>query len=141
MNDMHAAALLSNRARLTPNKEALLELETGRRFSYAELNARANRVANFMREGLNVQAGDRVSILADNGVAYLDLFYGLAKIGAIFAPLNWRLADQELAYIVNDCQPKVLVYGAEYADLVTAMRPQIDVAYFVTLTTTAVSVS
>ena len=134
MNDMHAASLLSNRARLTPHKEALLELETGRRFSYAELNARANRAANFMHDGLGVQAGDRVSILADNCVAYLDLFYGLAKIGAIFAPLNWRLADQELAYIVNDCQPKVLVYGAEYADLVAAMRPQIDVAHVVALT-------
>ena len=40
---------------------------------------------------LGVQAGDRVSILAHNSVVYLDLFYGLAKIGAIFAPLNWRL--------------------------------------------------
>ena len=130
---MHTADLLSSRARLTPDREALLELATGRRFSYAALNERANRAANFMRGKLGVRAGDRVSILADNSVVYLDLFYGLAKIGAIFAPLNWRLAAPELAYIVNDCQPKVLVYGSEYAGLLADMQPQIDAPHYVAL--------
>ena len=88
---MHAADLLTSRTRLTPDREALFDLATGRRFTYAQLNARANRLANFMRERLGVQAGDRVSMLAHNSVAYLDMFYGLAKIGAIFTPLNWRL--------------------------------------------------
>ena len=87
---MHAADLLTSRTRLTPDREALFELATGRRFAYAQLNARAYRLANFMA-GLGVRAGDRVSILAHNGIVYLDLFYGLAKIGAIFTPLNWRL--------------------------------------------------
>lgn len=128
---MHTADLLTNRARLTPHREALLELETGRRFTYAELNERANRAANFIRDRLGVEAGDRVSILADNNVAYLDLFYGLAKIGAILAPLNWRLAAPELAYIVNDCQPKALVYGPAYADLLDKMKPEIDVPHYV----------
>ena len=128
---MLTADLLTSRARLTPDREALLELETGRRFTYAELNERANRAANFMRDRLGVQAGDRVSILADNNVAYLDLFYGLAKIGAILAPLNWRLAAPELAYIVNDCQPKALVYGPEYADLLDKMKSEIDVPHYV----------
>ncbi len=135
---MYTADLLTNRARLTPDREALLELATGRRFSYAELNERTNRAANFLRDRLGVQAGDRVSILADNSVVYLDLFYGLAKIGAILAPLNWRLAAPELAYIVNDCQPKVLVYGSEYTDLLVNMLPQIDVPHYVALDEPAV---
>lgn len=130
---MHAADLLSSRARLTPGREALLELETNRRFAYAELNARANRLANFMRDVLGVRPGDRVSILAHNSVAYLDLFYGLAKIGAIFSPLNWRLVARELSYIVNDCAPKVLICGPEFAGLLAEMRPAIKVASYLSI--------
>jgi len=127
---MHAADLLTNRARLTPHREALVELPGGRRYTYAELNARANRLANWMR-AVGVEKGDRVSILAHNGVFYLDLFYGLAKIGAILAPLNWRLAARELVYIVNDCQPRVLLCGPEFGDVLAEMRPEIDVPHYV----------
>ena len=129
---MHAADLLSKRAHLTPNREALLELATGQRYSYAELNARANRLANALR-GLGIEKGDRVSILANNSVAYVDLFYGLAKIGAVFAPLNWRLVTKELAYIVNDCQPKVLICGPEFFEVLAELRQQVDVACYMGL--------
>ena len=94
---MYAADLLTNRTRLTPDREVLIFLATGRRFTYAQLNTHANRLANFMRERLGVQAIDHVSMLAHNSVAYLDMFYGLAKIGAIFTPLNWRLTATELS--------------------------------------------
>jgi fatty-acyl-CoA synthase len=129
---MHAADLLSNRARLTPNREAMLELPTGQRYTYAELNARANRLANWM-QGLGVERGDRVSILAHNSVAYTDLVYGLAKIGAIFAPLNWRLVARELIYIVNDCNPKVLICGPEFTRVLAEMQSKIDVAHYCSL--------
>jgi fatty-acyl-CoA synthase len=122
---MQAFDLLGNRARLTPDREALLELESGRRFTYAELNERACRAANFLRDVYGVGPGDRVSILAHNSVAFVDLFYGLAKIGAIFAPLNWRLVARELTYIVNDCTPRVLICGPQFSDVVAAMRPDV----------------
>jgi fatty-acyl-CoA synthase len=129
---MHAADLLTSRSRLTPDREALLFLDTGERFTYGELNARANRAANYLR-ALGVRAGDRVSILAHNSVAYLDLFYGLAKIGAVFAPLNWRLTARELAYIVGDCQPAALICGPEFAGLLAEMRPEVQVEHLVAL--------
>ena len=129
---MHAADLLSNRARLTPEREALTELATGQRYTYAQLNERANRVANWLR-GLGVEKGDRVSILAHNDVAYLDLLYGLPKIGAILAPLNWRLVARELVYIVGDCRPRVLFCGSEFADLLAEMRPDLEVEHVVAL--------
>jgi len=134
---MHAAELLSKRAELTPDREALYETATGRRYTYHQLNERANRAANFLREELGVEKGDRVSILANNGIEYLDLFYGVAKIGAIFAPLNWRLVAAELTYIVNDNRPKVLIVGPEFVDVVAEMRPQIDVEHYVGLTDAA----
>ncbi len=129
---MHAENLLSKRAYLTPNREALTEMASGRRYTYAELNARANKLASWMRQ-LGVQKGDRVSVLAHNSVAYIDLFYGLPKIGAILAPLNWRLAAPELAYIVKDCQPKVLICGPEFTGVLSQFRKEADVSYYVNL--------
>ena len=110
---MHAADLLSKRAELTPDRVALVELETGQRYTYAQLNQRANRLANFMQDQLGVQSGDRVSILAKNSITYIDLFYGLPKIGAIFAPFNWRLTAHEIRYMVNDLEPRVLILEPE----------------------------
>jgi fatty-acyl-CoA synthase len=130
---MHAADLLSKRALLTPEREALLFTDSGERFTYAELNERANRAANFLRDKCGIQEGDRVSILAHNGVPYIDLFYGLAKIGAILAPLNWRLVAAELTYIVNDCDPQVLLCDPDFADLLAEMRPDINVNQFISL--------
>nr|VFK23241.1 MAG: fatty-acyl-CoA synthase [Candidatus Kentron sp. LPFa] len=123
---MNAGSLLRTRASLTPHREALLELATGRRFTFAQLNLRANRLADSLRKRLGIQEGDRVSILAHNSVAYVDLFYAVGKIGAILTPLNWRLVGQELAYIVNDCRPRVLFVGADFveiADEISAMMP------------------
>lgn len=130
---MHAAEMLSKRAELTPERIALVELETGERYTYAGLNERANRLANFMHDELGVQPGDQVSILAKNSIVYIDLFYGLPKIGAIFAPFNWRLTARELAYMINDLEPKVLIVESEFAPVVEEMRAEIQVEQYVSL--------
>ena len=80
---MDASLLLSKRAELTPNRIALREMATGQNYTFAQLNARANRVANFLRYKLDVQKGDVVSLLAHNSVVYVDLLFATAKIGAI----------------------------------------------------------
>lgn len=131
--DMNAADILSKRADLTPDREALYDLHTGRRYTFAELNTRANRAANFLREHFDVKKGDRVSILAQNCMPFIDLLFGLSKIGAIFAPLNWRLTARELVYIVNDLQPRVLICGPEYIAVLDEMRDEINVDHFISL--------
>ena len=130
---MNAADLLTKRANLTPDREALYELTSGMRYTYGHLNERANRAANLLRSKLDIQKGDRVSILAHNSIAYVDLLFGLGKIGAIFAPLNWRLTSRELTYIVNDCQPKVLIVGPEFVSVFNEMRDAIQVKNILTL--------
>lgn len=129
---MITADLLYHRARLTPQREALLELATDRRYTYAELNERARRTANWLRD-YGVGLGDRVSILAHNSVVYVDLLFACAKIGAIFAPLNWRLVAAELTYIVNDCAPRFLIFGPGFEPTVEQMRGQISVEHVVPL--------
>ncbi|VFN01954.1 MAG: fatty-acyl-CoA synthase [Candidatus Kentron sp. G] len=124
---MNASDLLRTRASLTPHREALLELATGRRFTFAALNLRADRLVDFLRKELGIQVGDRISILAHNSVAYVDLFYAVGKMGAVLAPLNWRLVGQELAYIANDCRPRVLFVGPEFVDAakeIAEMNPE-----------------
>lgn len=121
----HAADLLRARAELTPDRDALLDVATGITYTYGQLNARANRLANWLR-GLGVEKGDRVSILAQNSIHTVDLLYGLGKIGAILAPLNWRLTARELVYIAGDCAPKVMIGGPEYTGLLAEMRRELD---------------
>lgn len=123
---MHAADLLTQRASLTPDREALVELASGRRFTFAALDERANRLANLLRGRFGVDKGDRVSILAHNSIAYVDLFYALGKIGAVFAPLNWRLAAPELGYILGDSRPKVLLVGPEFGATLPALGGERD---------------
>jgi len=130
---MNCADLLTKRANLTPEREAFYDLTTGVRYTYAQLNERANRTANFLREKYNVQKGERVSILAHNSIAYVDLLFGVGKIGAILAPLNWRLTAHELKYILNDCQPKVLIVGPEFVAVFNEMCDEIGVEYIITL--------
>ncbi|NOX61402.1 MAG: long-chain fatty acid--CoA ligase [Chloroflexi bacterium] len=127
---MHVADFLTHRALLTPNRVALVDLHTGQRHSYADLNARANRAANFLR-GLGVAKGDRVALLVHNSVVYLDLLFGLMKIGAIFAPLNWRLNARELIYILQDLEPKVMLVGPKFEQTLDEMRSQLAVRRFV----------
>ncbi len=72
---------------------------------------------------------DRVAILAQDGVEHLDLFHACSKLGAIHTALNWRLHWRELAGIVENTTPKVLVYSDKFKDAVaeiaqaTAGRP------------------
>ncbi len=130
---MHSADLLTKRANLTPNREALYDVTSGVRYTFEELNQRANRAANFLCDKYGVQKGDRVSILAHNSVAYVDLLFGLGKIDAILAPLNWRLTSRELIYIINDCQPKVLIVGPEFVSVYDEMRSEINVETIISL--------
>jgi fatty-acyl-CoA synthase len=130
---MHAADLLSIRANLTPERQALFDVHTGQAYTYAQLNQRANRLANCLAEGYGLKKGERVSILAYNGLQYVDLLYGLGKIGAIFAPLNWRLTARELTYIINDCQPKVLVCGPEFTPVLEEIQRSIHIPAIISL--------
>jgi fatty-acyl-CoA synthase len=108
----------------SPEKLALVDAHTGRQISYAQLNERANRFANFLQETLGLQRGERISILAQNSTNYYEILFGCGKTGVILNTLNWRLAVPELAYILNDCAPRLLIYEPEFAETVEALRAQ-----------------
>ncbi len=122
---------LAKRAQLGPAREALVEVERGRRFTYLELDQRANRCAAALA-ALGVSRGDRVAVLMMNGVEYVESYYALAKLGAIMVPLNWRLVPDELEFILGDAGATLLLYDTEFDDAVAELRRRkIPVKHFV----------
>ncbi|MGD8966347.1 MAG: long-chain fatty acid--CoA ligase [Anaerolineae bacterium] len=124
---------IKRHAERTPDKLALVNAHTGRTLTYAQFNERANRLASFLKGTLSIEPGDRVSILAKNSSEYYEVLFACGKTGAILNTLNWRLAVPELAYIVNDCAPRALIYEPEFAEIVGELRPQIDCEFYVVL--------
>ena len=106
--------------RYYPNAIAIFDTHTKQRFTYQQMNQRANNIAASLRER-GVARGDRVGILAMNCVEYLDLFFACAKLGAIYVPLNWRLHQEELAPLIEDTAPRVFVFGDDFAKTVAAL--------------------
>jgi fatty-acyl-CoA synthase len=114
---------LARREMLSPNKIALIDAINGyRKITYREWNRSANRTANFLRERLGVTKGDRVAILAMNCIEYLDVWFACGKLGAIMQTLNWRLTPTELAGLIADATPTVLIYGADFEKQVETLR-------------------
>ncbi|MBI4672077.1 MAG: long-chain fatty acid--CoA ligase [Chloroflexi bacterium] len=113
---------LAKRARLEPNKIGLIF--EGREITYKEWNDRANRAANAFA-GLGVKPGDRVGLLMMNSPEFLECFFGLARIGAVVAPLNWRLAPPEIAFVAKDAGISALAFGPEYAQAVAGIRSEL----------------
>jgi len=107
--------LIARRASLAPVKTALEEVATGRSLSYAELDARAAQAAGLLA-GRGIAAGDRIAILCRNRIAFFELLFGCAKLGAILVPLNWRMPPAELDQLIEDSAPSLLFYGAEDAE-------------------------
>jgi acyl-CoA synthetase (AMP-forming)/AMP-acid ligase II len=117
--------LLTKRAKRDPDVEAMFEPANGRRFSFDELNSRSNQVANALRAS-GVSKGDRVGLLLMNGVEFVESFFAAGKIGAVNVPLNWRLVADELEFILHDAGTSVLIFGADFAELVAELRSRGD---------------
>lgn len=113
---------LARRAVLSRDKLAVTDALTGAAFTYAELDARATRLANCLRETFGVGVGDRLAVLSVNRTGILEAFFAAAKLTAVLVPLNYRLTATELNYIVGDCQPKVLIYERTFAAVVGELR-------------------
>lgn len=105
--------LLRKRADISANVEAFVEFEKQRRFTFYQLNQRANQVANTLL-ALGVKPGDRVATLLKNGIEFIETYYAIAKIGAVMVPVNWRLVANEISYILNDAGAEALVFDDDF---------------------------
>jgi fatty-acyl-CoA synthase len=113
----------ARRARKTPDAPAIRY--AGRTLTYAGLDDRVRRLARALR-GLGTGPGSRVAYLGPNHPAFLETMFATWSAGAIFVPLNMRLAGPELAYQLADCGAALLVYAPEQAAVVAGIRAGTD---------------
>lgn len=104
------------------------------RSTYAEIERRARRVAQVL-DRLGCQAGDRIGTLAWNGHRHLELFYGVSGSERVCHTVNPRLHAEQIAWIINDAQDRVLCFDLTFLPLVEQLVPQLtSVAHFVLMT-------
>ncbi len=92
--------------------------------TYAELDRRANRVANALIQN-GVRPGERVCVLDLGHDHFFETIFGIAKAGAVFTPVNWRLAPTEIAYVIEDARARLLFVGPAFAEAVHTIKERL----------------
>lgn len=111
--------LIAAQALKTPDKVALKDSK--RSFTYQEFEKRTSQLANYLiKQG--VVRGDRVAILAENSLEYVELLVAGSKVGAIIACQNWRLSRSELTHCVSLVEPKITFTSKRHAKTATALN-------------------
>ena len=105
---------IAHHARWFPRREAVHDLASGRRFTYADFDERISRAALWMRDRFGVGRGDRVAVLSHNDSDVFEAQFACQRLGAIFMPFNWRLATPELEFICGDAEPRAFLHGVEF---------------------------
>lgn len=105
--------LAARRAALTPQRRAVYDRVADKWYTYGELNERANRLANYLKDGLGLVAGDRVAILMRNRTECFDLFFATQKLDLIDFPLNIRLSAAEMDEMLAQIEPRALFFEEE----------------------------
>ena len=134
---MNLGLIPAKTAALDPSREALIDIPNNRRMSFGELDQRVQRLANGLRGTLGLMKGDRVAILSKNCIQYMEVFYACARCGLIAQPLNWRLSEPEMARILRDGEPSLLVGSEEYATLVADLVTETSIPHALVFTSDA----
>ncbi len=113
---MYIGDYLGRREIYSPDKLAIIDYSKTPewRLTYRQWNERVKRFANWLHDAAGVRKGDRVAILARDGIEHLDCLYACAKLGAIHTALNWRLHWRETVGLIEDTQPKALIYSDDF---------------------------
>ena len=104
--------------------EAAAILERDESISYARLDARCNRVANGLAS-LGVRAGDRVALMFTNDARFVECFFGAIRLGAVALPLNTRMSDEPLEYVLRDADAPVVIANQSQADRALGMAGRV----------------
>ena len=109
---------LAHHARTRAQHVACIDLGTGRRFTYGAFYDRVTRLAGAFRARYGVRFGDRVMVVARNSTDVYEIMFAAWRIGAVFMPVNWRLAAPELDEIAKDGEPALIIADEEFLPVV-----------------------
>jgi fatty-acyl-CoA synthase len=109
-------------ARSNPRALAVVDLESDRRWTYAELHTAINRLGAWLAQEFGPKSSARVATLSKNCAEMLILQLAAARAGCIFVPLNWRLAAAEIESLASDAEPEIVFHDPEFAPPSAAKR-------------------
>ena len=119
-------------SKMHSNKIAITDYFLKKKISYKELNLSSCKIANFL-QNMGIGHSNRVAILSKNHSIFFELQFACSKIGSIMVPLNWRLTANELAFILNDCEPSLLIVDDCFktrGDQLRSLIPNMNMQFF-----------
>ena len=119
------ADAVATHARLNPRK--IGTRDSRRSLTYQQWDQRASRLASGLL-GSGLKPGDRVGLLAYNGVEWMEIYVGLARAGLVAVPLNFRLTGTEIAYILGHAEASALIAGDDFGATVDQIRSELPIA-------------
>lgn len=127
---------VTKRSERTPEAIALIDGATGRTLDYRALHDNSASRASALRDA-GVRRGDRIAIVSANSIEMLETMFAASLLGAVFVPVNYRLSPAEVAYILSDARPTIVVHDSMFAELAiagAALAGNVPVAHFDTVT-------
>lgn len=115
--------MLTNRAYLTPDMEGYIG---EKRYTFKHMNQRVNQFAAYLTNR-NIRKGDRVALLCKNNESFITVFFAAAKLGVITVPINWRLQAKEIKYIIDDCEPTLIIHDEIFTSLIEELGQSISI--------------
>ena len=119
-------------SKMHSNKIAITDYFLNKKISFEELNLSACKIANFL-QSKDIGHSDRIAILSKNHSIFFELQFACSKLGSIMVPLNWRLTANELSFILNDCEPSLLIVDDCFETIANQLRsliPKITIQFF-----------
>jgi acyl-CoA synthetase (AMP-forming)/AMP-acid ligase II len=116
---------------ICPDKTAIVFED--KRYTFSQLNERVNRLANGLMK-LGVKKGERVALIQVNCNQCVETYFAVAKMGAIYLPLNFRAKEKELAYMLNTAEATAVIIGERYVPMIKSIQPECkSLKYLITL--------
>ncbi len=126
-----SADWIAHHAAVRPDKAATIDQGTGTVTTYAELADRVARLAAALAHDFGITEGARVAVLANNDGRFFEVEFACWRLGAVMVPLNWRLTQPELEFIVGDCGPTVIVCDHDFVEMSTALAAACHVPHVI----------
>ena len=106
---------LGTSADKNPDKPALIFADRELAVTYRELDERSSRLAHAFR-AWGLKPGDGIAVVLTNEEHFFDFYWAAMRSGLYFTPVNWHLSTEELEYVIEDCDARVLVANVRFAD-------------------------
>ncbi len=101
----------------SPYKMAVKDASTNESLTYGELHHAGEQLSQYLSQEKGIAKGDRIAVISDFGLAYFVLFAAAQKLGFVLVPINERLAAREVAFLLGNCEPSLLIYEEKHAAL------------------------